>query len=187
VSPERTAAFAGEFIPEDEPLLDARRNALDLGGVTPVSPAVGAVLRFVAATVAAKTMVEIGTGCGSSGIWLLRGARPDAVLTSVDSEPEHHRLARQAYGAAGFAANRYRLIRQEYPDDLAAALRLLRPGGVAAFNDVWWDGRPAPRGHADPEETAARQVCEQVRDDERLVPLLVPAGDGLLAAVRRTS
>jgi predicted O-methyltransferase YrrM len=211
VSPERAAAFAGEFIPEDEPLLDARRNARDLGGVTPVSPAAGATLRFIAATVAAKTMVEIGTGCGSSGIWLLRGARPDAVLTSVDSEPEHHRLARQAYGAAGFAANRYRLItgkaadvlprltdgaydlvfcdadRQEYPDYLAAALRLLRPGGVAAFNDVWWDGRPPPPAHADPEEAAARQVCEQVRDDERLVPLLVPAGDGLLAAVRRTS
>jgi hypothetical protein len=28
-------------------------------------------------------------------------------------------------------------------------------------------------------------LCEQVRIDERLVPLLLPVGDGLLAAVKR--
>ena len=36
--------------------------------------------------------------------------RPDAVLTSVDAEPEHQRLARKAFTEAGFASNRYRLI-----------------------------------------------------------------------------
>ena len=55
-------------------------------------------------------MVEIGTGCGSSGIWLLRGMRPDGVLTSVDVEPECQRMARNAFAQAGFVANRYRLI-----------------------------------------------------------------------------
>ena len=110
MSPERAAVSASEFLPEDEALQAARRDAAELGGVTPVSPATGAALRFLAAAVTAKTMVEIGTGCGSSGIWLLRGARPDAVLTSVDSEPEHQRLARLSLAAAGFPANRYRLI-----------------------------------------------------------------------------
>ena len=88
---------------EDEPLLTARANAADLGGTVPVAPAVGAALRFLTAAIGARAVVEIGTGCGSSGIWLLRGMRPGAVLTSVDTEPEYHRLARKSFAQAGFA------------------------------------------------------------------------------------
>src|SRR5258708_1848867 len=88
----------------------ARANAEDLGGTTPVDPAAGAVLLFPATPIGARSVVEIGTGCGSSGIWLLRGMRPGGVLTSVDTEPEYHRLARKAFAQAGFAANQARLI-----------------------------------------------------------------------------
>jgi predicted O-methyltransferase YrrM len=209
VSAEAIAAFVEEFIPEDEPLLTARRNATQVGGASPVSPAVGATLRFMAAALGAKAVVEIGTGCGTSGIWLLRGMRRDGVLTSVDVEPEHQRLARRAFTDAGFASNRFRLIvgkasdvlprltdggydlvfcdadKQEYPGYLTAALRLLRPGGVVAFDNALWGGRVTDPGQEDPETTAIREVAEQVRQDERLVPLLLPVGDGLLAAVKR--
>jgi len=209
VSAEAIAAFVEEFLPEDEPLLTARRNATQVGGASPVSPAVGATLRFMAAALGAKAVVEIGTGCGTSGIWLLRGMRRDGVLTSVDVEPEHQRLARRAFTDAGFASNRFRLIlgkasdvlprltdggydlvfcdadKQEYPGYLTAALRLLRPGGVVAFDNALWGGRVTDPGQEDPETTAIREVAEQVRQDERLVPLLLPVGDGLLAAVKR--
>jgi predicted O-methyltransferase YrrM len=198
-----------EFLTEDEPLLMARRNAADVGGASPVSPSGGAVLRFIAASLDAKAVVEIGTGCGTSGIWLLRGMRRDGVLTSVDVDPEHQRLARSVFTAAGFAGNRYRLIggkatdvlprltdggydlvfcdadKHEYPDYLTAALRLLRPGGVVAFDNALWGGRVADPAQTDPETVAIREVCEQVRGDERLVPLLLPVGDGLLAAVKQ--
>lgn len=206
---DAAAAYAEDFLPEDEPLLTARRNAAEVGGASPVSPATGAMLRFVAAAISARAVVEIGTGCGTSGIWLLRGMRQDGVLTSVDVEPEHQRLARQAFGQAGFAANRCRLIsgkaadvlprltdggydlvfcdadKQEYPEYLTAALRLLRPGGVVAFDNALWGGQVADPARNDPETTAIRQLCEQVREDERLAPVLLPVGDGLLAAVKR--
>lgn len=206
---EAAAAYAEDFLPEDEPLLTARRSAREVGGASPVSPATGAMLRFVAAAISARAVAEIGTGCGTSGIWLLRGMRADGVLTSVDIEPEHQRLARQAFGAAGFATNRYRLIsgkaadvlprladgaydlvfcdadKHEYPQYLAAALRLLRPGGVLAFDNALWRGQVASPEHTDPETTAIREVCGQVREDERLAPVLLPVGDGLLAAVKR--
>jgi hypothetical protein len=111
---------------------------------------VGAALRFLACAVGARTAVEIGTGCGSSGIWLLRGMRPGSTLTSVDTEPEYQRMARKAFTQAGFAQNQARLIlgraldvlprlsdgtydlvfcdadARDYVDYLAAALRLLR-------------------------------------------------------------
>ena len=55
-------------------------------------------------------MVEIGTGTGVSGLWLLRGMRPDGVLTTIDVEAEHQRVARRVFAAAGLAPSRTRII-----------------------------------------------------------------------------
>jgi predicted O-methyltransferase YrrM len=147
-------------VAEDEPLLTARGFAEDIGGTEPVAPATGAVLCFLATAIAARAVVEIGTGCGSSGIWLLRGMRPGGVLTSVDTEPEYHRLARKVFTQAGFATNQARLILgraldvlprlsdgaydlvfcdadpASYPEYLTEGLRLLRAGGIIVFDDA---------------------------------------------------
>ena len=198
-----------DYLPEDEPLLAARANAADLGGTEPVPPAVGATLRFLACAVGAKTTVEIGTGCGSSGIWLLRGMRPGSTLTSVDTEPEYQRVARKAFTQAGFAQNQCRLILgraldvlprlsdgaydmvfcdadpRDYLDYLSAALRLLRPGGIAAFNNALLAGPSPDVGDDDPDDAPSFDLASQVRADERLMPVLLPLGDGLLAAIKR--
>ena len=191
-----------EYAVEDEPLLTARANAEELGGTEPVAPATGAALRFFAAAIAARSVVEIGTGCGSSGIWLLRGMRPGGVLTSVDTEPEYHRLARKACTPACFATNQARLIRgraldvlprlsdgaydlvfcdadqASYPEYLTASLRLLRAGGIMVFNDTLSPG-PGPA------EDGIRELAGIIRIDERLVPLLLPIAGGLLAAIKK--
>jgi predicted O-methyltransferase YrrM len=203
-------AYVDGFLPEDEPLRAARRNAAEIGGAAPVAPATGAALRFTAAAIGARSVVEIGTGCGVSGIWLLRGMAAGAVLTSVDVEPELQQLARGNFSEAGFAAGRYRLISgraldvlprladgaydmvfcdadtREYPDYLIAALRLLRPGGIVVFDDVLAGGTLAEPEPGDQDAVAVRELCEQVRADERLVPTLMPVADGLLAAVKRS-
>ncbi|MEP7026455.1 MAG: O-methyltransferase, partial [Actinomycetota bacterium] len=187
-------------------LLAARANAAEVGSSDPVGPATGAALRFIAAAISARSVVEIGTGCGTSGIWLLRGMTAGGVLTSVDVEPEHQRLARRSFLDAGLPTSRYRLIsgralevlprladgaydlvfcdadKQEYPDYLIAALRLLRPGGIVIFDDALWRGRvtdglwrdQVDLGPSDAGAAAVRDLCEQVRADERLVPLLLP-------------
>ena len=209
MSTEVTLAYVDAFLPEDEPLVAARRNAAEVGGAAPVGPVTGAALRFAAAAIGARAVVEIGTGCGTSGLWLLRGMRPGGVLTSVDVEPEHQRLARGVFVEAGFPAGRYRLISgralevlprladgaydlvfcdadpQEYPEYLAGALRLLRAGGVVIFDNALLRGRVADLTCDDIDAVAVRELCEQVRMDERLVPLLLPADDGLLAAVKQ--
>jgi predicted O-methyltransferase YrrM len=182
-----------DFYPLDEPLLAARANADDLGGAEPVAPETGATLRFLATAIGARSVVEIGTGCGSSGIWLLRGMRPGGVLTSVDIEPECQRLARKVFQQAGFAPNQARLIlgwaRDVLPrltdggydmvfcnadpdgcgEYLEIGLRLLRPGGIIAF-----DG-------AQP----ATELAASVFSDEQLVPVMLPVAGGLLAAVKK--
>lgn len=177
----------------------------------PVAAVTGATLRFLAAAIGARAVVEIGTGYGTSGIWLLRGMRPGSVLTSVDLEPEHHRLAREVFAAAGFAPSRYRLItgraldvlprladgaydmvfcdadKRELSEYLTAALRLLRPGGIVAFDNALWADEGSNLAHRDPETAAVSELREQVASDEALVPVLLPVGGGLLAAVKRQS
>jgi predicted O-methyltransferase YrrM len=206
--PAASREYVEGFLAEDAPLVAARARAAELGCV-PIGPAGGATLRLLATAVDARAVVEIGTGTGVSGLWLLRGMRPDGVLTTVDVESEHQRAARQAFADAGVPSSRARLIngaalevlprltdqgydlvfcdavKTEYADYLAEALRLLRPGGVVAFDNALWHDRVADPSARDPETVAIRDLGRAVRDDERLVSALLLAGDGLLAAVYR--
>jgi predicted O-methyltransferase YrrM len=75
-----------------------------------VPPPVGAALRLLAASTRAQTAVELGTGLGVSGLWLLQGLPDSAVLTTIDVDPDHQAMARQAFDAAGAGTGRTRLI-----------------------------------------------------------------------------
>ncbi|MFE9647931.1 MULTISPECIES: O-methyltransferase [Streptomyces] len=201
-------AFADAFVAEEDALRWARDRARE-AGLRSVSPGTGAALRLLAATVGAKAVAEIGTGTGVSGIHLLHGMRPDGVLTTVDTEPERQQFARQAFRAAGFASNRARIIpgraldvlprladsgydlvfcdgdRLEYLDYLAESLRLLRPGGLVCFEGVFSNGRTVDSGPQPTEVLRQRELLRTVRENQDLVPSLLPVGDGLLCAVKR--
>ncbi|MFE3164697.1 O-methyltransferase [Streptomyces sp. NPDC059224] len=201
-------AFADAFVAEDEALRWARDRARD-AGLRSVSPGTGAALRLLAASVDAKAVAEIGTGCGVSGMHLLHGMRADGVLTTVDPEPEHQQFARQAFRACGFASNRARFIpgraldvlprladagydlvfcdgdRQEYSDYLAESLRLLRTGGLVVFEGVFANGRTVDSGPQPTEVLRLRELLRTVRESPELLPSLLPVGDGLLCAVKR--
>jgi predicted O-methyltransferase YrrM len=166
-------------------------------------------LRLLASMLDARAVVEIGTGCGVSGIWLLRGMNPEGILTTVDVEPEHQRLAKQAYAEAGIAPNRVRLIsgpalevlprltdaaydlvfcdgaKSEYPAYLEEAARLLRPGGAVAFDNALWHDRVADPSQRDPDTVTIRELGKHLRDDPRFVTALLPVGDGLLVSIKR--
>lgn len=201
-------AHAEGFVAEDTVLSTARNRAREVG-VAPISPGGGAALRFVAASLEARNVVEIGTGTGVSGLWLLRGMRPDGVLTSVDVEAEHQRLARTSFTEEGIPSQRIRLIcgralevlprladaaydlvfcdgdKSEYGEYLTEALRLLRPGGVVALDNALWHNRVADPAQRDPDTVAIREVGRRLLEDESLVPALLPVGDGLLLAAKR--
>jgi predicted O-methyltransferase YrrM len=199
------ASWVHGWLPEDAPVVAARARAAEVG-VGSVDPTTGALLRVLAAACQAKAVVELGTGAGVSSLWLLRGMRPDGVLTTVDPETEHQRLARQSLVEAGFGTGRVRLItgqalavlprlsdaaydlvfcdavRAENGDYLTAALRLLRPGGLVVFAGALGDGRVADPAARDPDTVAMRELGRTVREHERLVPSLLPVGSGLLVA-----
>ena len=198
-------SYAETFVGEDDVMAAARARATEVG-VVAVGSGAGATLRFLASALEARSVVEIGTGTGVSGLWLLRGMRPDGVLTTVDVEAEHQRLARETFAEAGIAPQRVRTIagagldvlprltdshydivfadgdKTEYGAYLAEALRLLRPGGVVAFDNALWHDRVADPAQRDAETVAIRDLGRQVLEHDGLVPLLLPVGDGLLLA-----
>ena len=200
--------YAEEFVAEDDVLTTARAKGTELGCV-PVLPGAGAALSAIAAAAGAKAVVEIGTGAGVGSIYLVRGMRPDGVLTTIDVEPEHHRAARETYAEAGVASNRIRLIsgraldvlprltdgaydlvfcdadKKEYAGYLEQALRLLRPGGTVVFDNALWHDRVADPTERDEDTTAIRDLGRAVQEDERLVSAMLAAGDGLLVVVTR--
>src|SRR5690606_31035271 len=101
--------YAAEFVSESEILEQARRRGEEMGA-SPVSQGVGPALRMLAAATGAMSVCEIGTGAGSSGLWLLEGMPEGGVLTTIDLEADHQRAAKEAFTAAGIPHQRTRVI-----------------------------------------------------------------------------
>ncbi|AMT70159.1 O-methyltransferase [Mycobacteroides immunogenum] len=204
---EAMVSHAEGAIFEDDIVAAARERAVDLGA-GPVTPAVGALLSVFARLSGGKAVVEVGTGAGVSGLWLLSGMREDGVLTTIDVEPEHQRSAKQAFSEASIAPSRTRLIGgraqevlprladesydllvidaapADQPDFLAGGIRLLRPGGAVVIHGISAGGRAGDPSANDPDVVGAREAARIIADDGRFTAVLIPLGDGLLAATR---
>ncbi|MGU3497351.1 O-methyltransferase [Mycobacterium sp. C31M] len=206
-SAQSIVSHAEASITEDAVTAAARERAVD-SGAGAVTPAVGALLSVLARLTGAKAVVEVGTGAGVSGLWLLAGMREDGVLTTIDVEPEYQRLAKQAFSEAGVGASRTRLISgraqevltrladesydlvfvdaapADQPAYVAEGVRLLRAGGAIVVHRAALGGRAGDATANDPEVSAVREAARLIAEDERFTPVLVPLGDGLLAAAR---
>lgn len=166
------------------------------------------MLTFLAKTVQARAVVEVGSGSGVSGLALFAGMEPQGILTSVDSEHEHQTAARKAFTGVGIANRRFRLIagaaldvlpkltdaaydmvfidgdKLEYVEYVAQAMRLLRPGGLLVLNHALWASKVADTNNSEDETIVIREALAAVQESEDLTAALTPVGDGLLVAVR---
>ncbi len=178
-------------------------------GCHAITPGAGAAVGALAAALAARAVVEIGTGTGVASLWLLRGMPADGVLTTIDVEIEHQRAAKAAFAEAGIRPTRTRTIPgrpvdvlprladgaydlvlvgqdvRSWPEYAEQALRLLRPGGVLVVDGALAGDRVANPARRDEATTIVRELGRRLRDDDRVLPALLPVGDGLLLAVKR--
>ena len=203
---DANARFARETIMEPAAIARARAQALELGAA-PISPGVGAQTAVLAAASTARSILEVGTGAGVSGHWLLRGA-PQAVLTTIDNEPEHLAAARQSFSDAKIPTARSRFITGRAADVLprmnegaydivfidadaenvidyvAHGLRLVRPGGLVLVPRVLNDGKVADPVQRDAITTAYRSLVQETQESQAVLAALSTVGEGLLQLTR---
>ncbi|WP_431801286.1 O-methyltransferase [Microbacterium sp. bgisy203] len=194
--------YAAEITVEPESIERARARAVELGA-DPISAAVGAQIAVVTAATAALNIVEIGTGAGVSGLWLLRGS-PRATLTTIDIEPEHLAAARTAFAEAKVPPARARFITGRAADVLPRmneasydivlvdadaeevieyvehGLRLVRAGGTVLVPRVLAGGAVADPVRRDPVTSAYRSLIQETQSSPAVLGALSIVGEGLL-------
>ena len=200
-------AFANNYIPETEIMQRARQRGVEIGAYE-TTQAVGSLLRYLTNLVGASSIVEVGTGSGVSGLWIIPTMIDKGLFTSIDDEVENARLAKQAFDEAGFPTSRYRLITgnsteivgkladslydifilrksRDIFENVENAYRSLRPGGVLVIDRVLMGGKVADPTQRDEETVAYRDAIKLIREArEEWIPMLLPVGDGVLVATK---
>lgn len=200
--------YVEEVTPEGAAAAGARSRAVELD-VEAVTPGTGALLATLAAAAGARHVVEIGTGAGVSGSWLLAGMPQDGVLTTIDVDVEHQRSARTAFAQAGVPTSRTRTIGgralevlprlangaydlvlldadvADLPLLVEQAGRMLRSGGTLVVPHALWYDQVADPARRDPATTTMRDAVRALLEDEGWTTSLLPVGTGVLVAVKK--
>lgn len=201
-------AFAESFTHEDYFMQLARKNGEEVGAVEP-TPAVGNFLKFLTQLTGAKSVVEIGTSSGVSGLWVLQGLPSDGVLTTIDAEREHSKIARNIFEEADIPSTKYRIITGNLIDVIGKladnsyelvitrdgldlfevvqeSYRLLRSGGLLVIDHALSGGKVADSTQRDPESISRRDAIKVIKEDARWSSTVIPIGAGILLANKLT-
>lgn len=199
--------YAEEFHQEPEVIARARARAEEMG-IESITPSVGATLAVLVASLNAKAIVEVGTGAGVSGLWLLSGNN-SSVLATIDTELQHQDLAKIAFDQAGIPNTRLRMINgrsnevlvnladeaydlvlldadiESMLQQVKESLRLLRPGGVLVIPHALWRDRVPDVVLRDEITEEYRVILEFINSSDLFRVSLGTAGDGLLIASKK--
>lgn len=179
-----------------DPALEAALEAARAAGIPEiqVSPTQGKFLMVLAAALAARSVLEVGTLAGYSTIWLARGVAAGARVLTLERNESYAEVARsnlQRAGVSDRAQVRVGLAsdslsqliaegadfdlvfidadKKGYPDYLAAALQLTHTGSVIVADNVVRDGRVLDEASADPDLRGIRRYIDMLAAEPRLL------------------
>lgn len=179
-------------------------------GAMQLAPEQGALLAFLAKLIGAARILEIGTFTGYSAQWLAGALPVGGRLTCLEASEEFAGLARAGWEEAGLADRidlrlgmaldslgaleaegaRFDMAfidadKKNYPAYYEACLRLVRPGGLIALDNMLWRGAVSDAANTDKQTVVLRGLNAALVSDERVDFVLLPVGDGIaLARVR---
>jgi len=176
-----------------------------------ISPEQGQFLHLLARITGARKALEVGVFLGYSSSWMALALSPGGKVVACDISEEFAARARATWRDAGVEDridlrlgpaldSLDRMIasgesgtfdfafidadKRNYVNYYERALRLLRPGGVVAADNVLWDGSVADPSDTDPDTEAIRAFNLMVQADRRVASSLVTVGDGLMVACK---
>jgi predicted O-methyltransferase YrrM len=177
-----------------------------------IPPEQGQLLRVLVRMAGARRVIEIGVFTGYSSLAMALALPPDGRIVACDISDEYTQVARRYWAEAGVAGKIDLRIAPAKTtlDSLIAAgetgsfdfafidadktgyagyyeqcLKLLRPGGVIALDNMLSRGRVLEPSPSDPDVAALCRMNEFIHEDNRIDALLLPFGDGLTLAVKR--
>jgi caffeoyl-CoA O-methyltransferase len=184
-----------QFAAEDEGLKHALKAAKQAGlPEIQISPIQGKFLQLLAVACNAQKILEIGSLGGYSGIWLARALTPNGHFITLEINPTHAELVRNAFAQAGVsdrtevrvgnALDLLPLLEHEapfdlifidadkppYPQYLDWALRLSRPGSIIVADNCIRSGK----GFEEPQDEGMAGIVaynKRIASDPRLISL----------------
>jgi predicted O-methyltransferase YrrM len=177
-----------------------------------IAPEEGAFLAMLVELTGARRCIEIGTFTGYSSTAVALALPEDGQLVCCDVSEEWTSLARKYWVEAGVAdkidlrvAPAAETLDQLLADGGQAAydfafvdadktgydgyyerlLRLVRPGGLIAFDNTLWGGAVLEQDAQDADTRAIQALNSKLADDERITLCLLPVADGVTLARRR--
>ena len=198
--------------PEQTALRAATRNHARAG--MQISPEQGQFMQLLVKLLGARRTLEIGVFTGYSALTVALALPPDGRLLACDVSAAFTSLGLPFWQRAG-VAERIELVlapalatldarladgeagsydfafidadKTNYDSYYERCLKLLRPGGLIAIDNVLWSGRVArPADPArDPDTAALRRLNAKLHGDERVDLAMLPIGDGLTLARKR--
>ena len=205
---ERRERYVAELFAVEDPILAAiraRHAAEDLPPIN-ISPEEGKLLHLLLRLIEATTVLEIGSLGGYSGVWLARALPAHGRLTTIEKDPRHATIARQAFDEAGLSP-RVRLIegaaldvlptlspgfdavfidadKEPLPQYFEWAMRLLRRGGLLLCDNAFFHGAALDTEDRSPGAEGVRAFNRLAAADSRLVATAVPVRDGLVIGLK---
>jgi predicted O-methyltransferase YrrM len=214
--PEAVESYVNDVVTRETPAQRRLRDetARMQQAFLQISAEQAAFLQLAARMVGARRAIEVGTFTGYSALAVAMALPDDGRLVACDINEEWTAIARRHWDAAGVGqkielrlgpakatldallaageAGTYDFAfidadKLGYDDYYERCLRLLRPGGMIALDNMLWSGKVADvAAVAEDEETAAlARLNAKVRDDARVDMALISVGDGLLLARKR--
>jgi len=205
---ERFERYITELFAAEDPILSkirARHESEKLPAIN-VSPEEGKLLYLLLLLIQAKHVLEIGSLGGYSGVWLARALPADGRLVTIERDPKHARIAREAFAAAGLQ-DRIELIegpaldvlptlkpgfdavfidadKEPLPHYFAWGMKLLRRGGLLLCDNAFFHGAAVDPNDDSPNAEGVRKFNELASRDPRLVATIIPVRDGLVIGVK---
>lgn len=178
-----------------------------------IAPEQGQFMALLARLSGARRYLEVGVFTGYSSLAVALALPDDGRVVACDVSEEWTAIARRYWREAGvdrkidlrlapaiqtldelLAAGQRGSFdlafidadKEGYLDYYERVLALLRPGGLACIDNTLWAGRVADPEFADADTVAIRHFNEVLHRDERVDLALVPIGDGLTLARKRS-